>query len=146
MVLNGYFYVTEKYQVTIYRICLSTRYKWEFLIALRGPWIKDLLTDGNHLYLIRKKKQISHFDPGTYRVTHFIQYPYEIKKDQIYFSSVLVDSKIYIVEVSRFIRITIDIFIYDIASQSWSQVPFVSPSLISLAAVAIDRWIVVTGK
>lgn len=144
LVLNGYFYVAEQYDSKLYRLCLSTRVTWEFVIEFKRDKIIDLVTDGKHIFLISSTIQITRFNPITTEITHFKQKDQAIKHCP--FSSALVDNQIYIIEGQSQSSITPKTLIFDIASQSWSEGP-PPPTLRSyFATVVIDRWIVVTGK
>ena len=148
VVLNDYFYVvhrycydrdptTDSYYFDLYRICLSRRMEWEHVFKhIETSYLLHILTDGNHIFFIFRNQIIS-FDPSNHKLSPTIEIPYEIRDYDLCFS-VLMDNKIFLLTLEN-------IFIYDIAHQSWSKGSH-AKSLNPDAAVVIDRWIVVTER
>ena len=139
VVLNDYFYVAG---VDLYRICLSKRMEWEFLVELnKDESIENMVTDGNHLFMSDELNQITSFDPTNYKLPSIIEFPSEISSEfaqMFQFATLLVDNNIYILQDQQ-------MFIFNIFNRLWSLASPLPESLDGLAAVMIDRWIVVTG-
>ena len=150
VIVNGYFYVAEiTYSeninsIKLYRIFLSTRVAWQFVVKLEGHNIIDMVTDGKHIFLISSTTQITRFDPMTGEISHFKRDNQAIKR--CYFSSAYVDNKIYIIEGQSNNSTTPKTLIFDTITQLWSEGPPPPTSSPYFTTVVIDRWIVVKGE
>ena len=144
LVLNGYFYVAEQYDSKLYRICLSTRVTWEFVIEFKGDKIIDMVTDGKHIFLINSTIQITRFNPITTEIAHFKRNNQAMKRCP--FSAAFIDNKIYIIEGQSQYSSTPKTYVFNIVTQLWSEGPHPPTPNSYFATAVINRWIVVTGK
>ena len=151
MIQNGYFYaIVNDYSRILYRISLSRPTQWESLIELEGTKIYKMLTDGNHLYFIDLYIDIKVFDPDTMRVTTLQEQPFWPVRDLSNMSTLLIDKKIYILqpcnnrEFDSVVDPANNMLIFDIATQSWSQVFYRFSSPYDVLELAFDRWIIAT--
>ena len=135
VVMNDYFYVIFD---DLYRICLSKRLEWELVVHQKADgYFTDVMTDGNHIFLIDGHSQIAIFDPINNKLLPIIEIPHEMR-GTFPSETVMMDNKLYIMHYEK-------MFIFDIVNRSWSPSSSYPEPIHGLAAVAIGRWIVVTG-
>lgn len=128
VVVNGYFYVVDRFSSKRYRLCLSDSKKWEPLSNLICMY---LLTDGFNIYLIDDNGTIISFGSTFSNPCRL-----ELRK----FPPVLVDNKIY------FIGNGFENHYFDLFTRSWYKVSPLPTQLVKFDAVAIaDRWIMIMG-
>lgn len=144
LVLNGYFYVlTNRNHMyrTIYRICLSKRLEWELLINDRN--MDAIVTDGNNLFLLNRIGTIYHFNPST--KDYITLNRRDVLDRDLNFATAVVDKKIYFIGGDECEMAIEDVDVFALATISWNQAPPLPRPLLYASAVAVDRWIIVTG-
>ena len=165
LVLDGYFYVARQYDSTLYRICLSTRMTWEFVMEVEDLEIADMVTDGKHIFLIDTTSDIARYDPVTSEITHLKRNNRATKRyflrnlktsktiRRLPHYAALVGNKIYIMEGIRHYIMegiidnnsTARTFVFDIVTEAWSEGPTCKTQRDDMAVVTIGRWIILSG-
>ena len=146
LVLNNYFYVTDSGS-RLFRICLSRQRGWE--LVARRERMRDIIAHDNRIYFINFNSEITCIDPTT---NEFIPIASSIhlKKFQD-FSSVVVGDKIYLLGERRVINVGYEneidkkMAVFDIVNNRWSEEPPLPILFDQFTAIAVDRWIVVSG-
>ena len=96
VVIADYFYVAKHHG--IYRICLSGTkpLQWEVVRDTLNHEIKNMMTDGNHLYFIRRDR-IYQYDVTMDKLIYLSSLPSQIRFSTMV-SGTLVDNKIYFIK------------------------------------------------
>ena len=141
LVLNSYFYVGDGCRMYRLRLFLSSKrqMEWELVFDEKKLSMDAMVTDGHEIFFMEDFNWTFRYHPSTHKL-----FPIRIQKLDSHllrftFATVVVRNKIYILGESM----NMDVF--DIATQSWSQAPPLPEPVSHMAATTVDKWIVVTG-